>query len=231
MNKRLFLILFAAVGMALTGIALFLPQIVSQAVAKGMQGVLHSSQVTANVEKSPSFLMLDGQFDTVKLTAKDAKPDKIVFSDMQADLSGVKVDMVTLVSTRRVVLREVKEASLVAAVNQEELARYLNQTVKGVKNAKVTIQAGKVQVAGTFSIAQIAQMTVTLEGKVVAEGQKIKMVTEKILLNNSRVGNLGGALLADIQLVDVKSLPFGVTVRDIVADQGKITIFADNKQL
>jgi hypothetical protein len=64
---------------------------------------------------------------------------------------------------------------------------------------------------------------------VVADGQKIKMVTEKILLNNSQVGSLGGSLMSDIQLVDVKSLPFGVAVRDIVADQGKITIFADNK--
>lgn len=231
MNKRLLLILVAAVGIALAGVALFLPQIVSQAVAKGMQGVLHSSQVTATVEKSPSLLMLDGQFDKVILTAKDAKPDKISFVDMQADLREVKVDMANLVSTRRVVLQSVKEASLVAAVNQEELARYLNQSVKGVKNAKVTIQAGKVQVAGTFGIGQIAQMTVTLEGRVVSDGQKIKMVTEKILLNNSRVGNLGGSLLADIQLVDVKSLPFGVAVREIVADQGKITIFADNKQL
>ncbi|KYZ76513.1 hypothetical protein AXX12_08760 [Anaerosporomusa subterranea] len=231
MSKRLFLILFAAVGIVLAGLALFLPQIVSQAVAQGMRGVLHSNQVTAQVEKSPSFLLLDGQFDRVRLTAKDAKPDKISFSDMQADLSGVKVDMAELVSSRRVVLREVKEASLTASVAQDEMARYLNQTVKGVKNAKVTVQAGKVQVAGTFGIGQIAQMTVTLEGRVVADGQKIKMVTEKILLNNSQVGSLGGSLLSDIQLVDVKSLPFGVTVRDIVADQGKITIFADNKKL
>jgi lipopolysaccharide assembly outer membrane protein LptD (OstA) len=138
--------------------------------------------------------------------------------------------MAELVSSRRVILREVQEASLTAAVSQDELARYLNQSVKGVKNAKVTIQSGKVQVAGTFGIGQIAQMTVTLEGRVVAEGQKIKMVAERILLNNSQVGSIGGSLFSDIQLVDVKSLPFGVTVRDIVADQGKITIFADNKK-
>jgi hypothetical protein len=229
MNKRLFLTLVAAVVIVLAGLALFLPQIVSQAVAQGMRGVLHSSQVTAQVEKSPSFLLLNGQFDKVRLTAKDAKPDKLSFSDMQADLSGVKLDMAELVSSRRVVLREVKEASLTASVAQDELARYLNQSVKGVKNAKVTVLAGKVQVAGTFGIGQIAQMTVTLEGRVVADGQKIKMVTEKILLNNSQVGSLGGSLMSDIQLVDVKSLPFGVAVRDIVADQGKITIFADNK--
>lgn len=231
MNKRLFITLVAAVVIVLAGLTLFLPQIVSQAVAQGMRGVLHSNQVTAQVEKSPSFLLLDGQFDKIRLSAKDARPDKLSFSDMQADLSGVKLDMAELVSSRRVVLREVKEASLTAAVAQDELARYLNQTVKGVKNAKVTVQAGKVQVAGTFGIGQIAQMTVTLEGRVVIDGQKIKMVTERILLNNAQVGSLGGSLLSDIQLVDVKSLPFGVTVREIVADQGKLTIFADNKKL
>lgn len=230
MSKRLVTTLFAAVAVVLAGLALFLPTIISQAVAQGMQGVLKSNQVTAKVEKSPSFLMLGGQFDTVALTAKEAKPDKIAFSEMRANLSGVKVDMNELVASRRVVLKEVKEASLTASVSQDELARYLNQSVKGVKNAKVTIQGGKVQVGGTFGLGQIAQMTVTLEGKVVTDGQKIKMVTEKILLNNSRVGSLGGSLLADIQLVDVKSLPFGVAVRDIVADQGRITIYADNKK-
>lgn len=229
MSKRMVLMLFAAVAVTLAGLALFLPQIVSQAVAQGMQKVLNSSQVTAQVEKSPSFLMLDGQFDKVLLTAKDAKPDKIVFSEMQADLTGVKVDMAELVSSRKIMLREVKEAVLTASVAQDELARYLNQSVKGVKNAKVQIQNGKVQVGGTFGLGQLAQMSVTIEGRVVADGQKIKMVTEKILLNNAQVGSLGGSLLADIQLVDVKSLPFGVVVRKVTADQGKITILADNK--
>ena len=230
MSKRLILIVVAAVGITLAGLALFLPQIVSQAIAQGMRGLLHSNQVTAQVEKSPAFLLLGGQFDKVRLTARDAKPDKIVFSEMQADLSGVRVDMTELVSSRRVVLQEVQAASLSASVSQEELGRYLNQTIKGVSNAKVTIQNSKVQVAGTFSIGQIAKMTVTLEGRVVVDGQKIKMVTERILLNNSPVGSLGGSLLADIQLVDVKSLPFGVTLRSVVADQGKITVYADNKQ-
>lgn len=230
MNKRLFLLLCAAAAIVFAGITLLLPQLVSLAVARGMQGALHSNQVTAQVQKNPSFLMLDGQFDSVRLTAKDAKPDKLTFSDMQADLSGVKVDMVELAASRRVVLREVKEASLTASVTQEELERYVNQSVKGIKNAKVTIQGGKVQVGGTFGLGQIAQMTITLEGRVVADQQKIKLVTEKILLNNSRVGSVGGSLLADIQLVDVRTLPFGVTVREIAADQGNLTIYADNKK-
>ena len=229
MSKRLFLILFAVAGLAVAGVVLFLPHIVSQVVAQGMQKVLNSNQVSAKVEKSPSFLMLDGQFDKVVLTAKDAKPDKLAFSAMQAELIGVKVDMAALVSSRKVILQEVKQAGLTASVAQDELARYLNQSVKGVKNAKVQIQNGKVQVGGTFGLGQFAQMTVTLEGKVTSDGQKIKLVTEKIFLNNSQVGSLGGSLLADIQLVDVKSLPFGVVVRNITADQGKITIYADNK--
>lgn len=230
MSKRLFLILFAVAGLTLATVVLFLPHIVSQAVAQGMQKVLHSSQVTAKVEKSPSFLMLDGQFDKVMLTAKDAKPDKLAFNAMQAELTGVKIDMAELVSSRKVVLREVKQAGLTASVAQEELARYLNQTVKGVKNAKVLIQNGKVQVGGTFGLGQLAQMTVTLEGRVASDGQKIKLITEKLFLNNSQVGSLGGSLLTDIQLVDVKSLPFGVVVRNITAEEGKLTIYADNKQ-
>ncbi|MDU4959281.1 MAG: DUF2993 domain-containing protein [Sporomusaceae bacterium] len=228
MHKRLLVTAVAAIAVALAGLALFLPQLVSQAVAQGMQKVLHSSQVTASVEKSPSFLLLSGQFDTVRLTAKDAKPDKLLFSDMRADLSGVRLDMGQLLSARRVVLQEVKTATLTASIDQEELGRYLNQSVKGVKNAAVTVKEGKVQVAGTFGLGQIAQMTVTLEGRVVTDGQKIKLVTEKILLNNSQVGSLGGSLLSDIPLVDVKALPFGVKVREIAADQGRLTIIADN---
>ena len=230
MGKRQLMILVALAGIVLAGLAIFLPQIVSQAVAQGMRGVLHSQQVTAKVEKSPSFLLLDGQFDRIHLAAKDAKPDKLLFSEMQAELGGVKIDMPVLISSGRVVLTAVEAASLTASVTQEELGRYLNQTVKGVKDAKVTVQGGRVQVAGTLGIGKIAQMTVTLDGRVVIDGQKLKLVTEKILLNNSQVGSIGGSLLADIQLVDVKSLPFGVSLRNVIADQGKITVFADNQQ-
>lgn len=229
MHKRLVLTVAAAVAVLLAGLAWLLPLLVSQVVAQGMENILHSGQVTASVEKTPSFLLLNGQFDKVRLTAKNARPDKLLFSDMQAELSGVKLDMAQLLSSRRVVLQEVKEATLTAAIAEDELGRYLNQSVKGVKNAKVTVQAGKVQVAGTFGIGQIAQMTVTVEGRVVADGQKIKLATEKILFNNSQVGSLGGSLLSDIQLADLKSLPFGVKVRHIAAEQGKITVIADNK--
>ncbi len=206
-----------------------LPMILSDIVAKGMRGLVGSEQVTATLTKRPAFLMLGGKFDTITVSARQAKADKLVFDDMSITLKDAQLDMGALITRRLVAFQSVGDVEIRGTVTQDELARYLNQTVKGIKNAVVDIQSDKIKASSSFSLGGFANVAVSLEGKIVGDGQKIKFVTDQFLLNNRMTGNLGGALLTEISLVDLNKFPFHVNVRDIVMESGKVILYLDNR--
>jgi hypothetical protein len=229
MVKRLSIVVIIILAV-FTASEFLLPRMVGSLVARGMSQAVGSEQVTARVEKTPALLVFGGQFDSVAIRAVDARIDnKIVFAELDTVLQDVALDMGALMNRRAVVIKSVRDIDLTAVITQEELGRYLNQAVKGVKNAVVTVSGGKVQVKGNFVVGGIASVAVGLDGKIVGDGQRIKFVTERFLLNNNMVGNIGGTVLTEIPLVDLKKLPFGVGVRTITMEDGRVTIFADNR--
>ncbi len=226
--KRMKIIVIAIVALIAAG-ELFMPWLVGSLIARGMSGATGSDRVTAQVAKRPALLMFDGRFDSVRIHAYDSKVDKIVFAELDATLKDVAIDMPVLITQRKVAVKGVRDIDLTAVITQEELSRFLNQSVKGVKNAKVVIESGKVNVTAGFLLGQIASIAITLEGKVVGDGHRIKFVTDRFLLNNTAVGNIGGSVLTEIPLVDLRKLPFGVKAKSVVMDAGRITIVADNR--
>ena len=229
MRKRLLLISVGLLLIVALVAEVMLPQVASDAVAQGMKELTSSAQVQAQVLKRPALGMIAGSFDKITVDATDAKVDKIAFSQFRATLTEVQLDRERLYFRRVVVLEQVKDVDVMAVITQEEVTRYINQNVKGVKNATVIMDKGKMQVTSSFAFGGLATVAITLEGRIVGDGQKIKFVTDRFLLNNAVAGNIGGALLAEIPLVDLKKVPFGVTVRDIALEQGKLTLYADNK--
>lgn len=217
------------IGILLVASQLLLPVAIADIVAQGMVSLTGSENVKAEVAKRPALLMLAGKFDNITLDAKNAKTDKLTFSELHAVLKDVQIDMNTLLSRRLVAIQSVGDIDLKVVFSQEELARYLNQSVKGIKNATVTITPEKIQASSHFAIGGFANVAITLEGKIVGDGQKIKFVTERFLLNNNLVGNVGGAMLTEIPLFDLTKLPFNVHVRNIVLEQGRVVIYTDNR--
>ncbi|HMM19520.1 MAG TPA: DUF2993 domain-containing protein [Selenomonadales bacterium] len=228
MVKRLSIIVVILLAL-FAGEELLLPRFVSTLIAHGMTQAAGTDQIEAQVSKRPAFLMLGGRFDSVRILARDAKVDKIAFSELDTALTNVELDMNALMTRKAVAIKSVGDIDLTAVITQDELTRYLNQSVKGIRNVEVAINDGKVQVSGKLTLSSIASLAVTLDGKIVGDGQKIKFVTERFLLNNASVGNFGGTLLTEIPLVDMKKLPFGTEVRSITSENGKITIYADNR--
>lgn len=206
-----------------------LPTVLSDIVTKGMMSVAGSDRVTTHLTKRPAILMLSGNFDEVKVTAEQAKIDKFTFSAMSITLKNAQLDMGKLITRRLVDFQSVGDVDIEATVTQEELAQYLNQTVKGVKNAVVEIDSGKVIASSNFSLGGFANIAISLEGKIVGDGQKIKFVTDQILLNNRMTGNLGGSLLTEIPLVDLNKMPFHVNVHNIMMENGKVIVYLDNR--
>ncbi len=226
--KRLSIIVLIILALAVAG-ELAMPWFVGSLIARGMGGATFTDKVTADVAKRPALLMLDGRFDAIRLRAQDARVDKITFAQLDATLQDVALDMPVLLSERRVAVKNVRDIDLTAVITQEELSRYINQSVKGIKNAQVAIGSGGVKVSANFLLGQIASLAIALDGKIVGDGYRIKFVTDRFLLNNTAVGNIGGTVLTEIPLVDLRKLPFGVKARQVIMDNGRITITADNK--
>lgn len=225
MGKRL---IFILVVLLLVGSELLLPTIMSTVVNQGMMNLTGSDHVSATLKKKPALLMLDGQFDGITIQADHAKIDKIVFSQMNIALTNAKLDISKLLRSQVVALESVDDIAITAVVDQEDLAQYLNQAVKGVKNATVVMTPDKIKASSTFALGGFVNVAVSLEGRIVGDGQKIKFVTDHFFINNSLAGNIGGSLLTEIPLVDLNKLPFNVTVRDIVMENGKVSIYLDN---
>ncbi|MPM92145.1 hypothetical protein SDC9_139280 [bioreactor metagenome] len=208
---------------------IILPAIISEIVAQGMVSQTGSDDVSVKVERWPALLMLGGSFDQIRMSAANAKTDKITFSELTATLDDVQLDMNTLLSKRQITMKSVGNVEVAATISEAELARYINQTVKGVKNAVVKITPDKVQATSTLSFGGFATVTVTIDGKIAVDSQRIKFVTERFMLNNSPVGSIGGMALTEIPLVEHKKLPFNVSVREIATENGRIVIHADNR--
>lgn len=218
--------------MVLAAVEVVLPKVVSDAVGQGLKELTGSKQVTARVDKTPAILMLDGSFDRVTADVSEVKTEKIIFRNMHVNLTDVKVDLKTLLTSRKLVLEEVKAVELTAIIGQEELATFLNNSVKGVKNAVVNITPGKIEVSSALTVGGFARVDVRLEGRIASnrENRQITFVTERFWLNNTPVGNIGGSLLTEVPLVDLKKLPFNVNVRDVAMEQGQVIIYTDNKE-
>lgn len=206
----------------------FLPGLVSRYAVQSLKELTNSDNVTVEVHKTPAVLMLTGQFDQVTVDAEQAKIDKITLSSMQAVLKDVQLDMNALLTQKKFVLKSVRDLTVTGTVPQAELARFLDANVKGSHNAEVLITPDKVTVSTNLSLGAIAKVVVTLEGKIVSDGQKLKFVTDRFLLNHVLVGNIGGTMLTEIPLLDLKKLPFGTTIQDIVLENGQIVIIAGN---
>lgn len=228
MTRRL-VIGLGIVCLLLAASQLLLPPVVGGIVAQGMVSLAGTENVAVEVETRPAVSMLGGKFDKITLAAQQAKTGNLVFSELNAVLQDVQLDMQTLLSRRLVAIKSVGEVELSAAFDEAELARFLNQTVKGIKNATVTITPEKVQASSNFAFGGFAHVAVTLEGQIVGDGQKIKFVTDRFLLNNNLVGNIGGAVLTEIPLVDLGRLPFNVRAREVVLEPGRVVIYTDNR--
>ena len=228
MDKRLIYVI-VLVLMLLVGTELFLPMVMSSAVNQGLMSLTGSDHVDAKLTKSPALLMLGGKFDTLHIKAEHAKIDKIVFSEMSIALTNAQLDMGKLFSQRVVDLQSVEDVDIIAVVGQDDLAQYLNQAVKGIKNAVVVITSDKVKASSNFALGGIVNVAVSLEGRIVSDGQKVKFVTDQFSVNNMITGNIGGTLLTEIPIIDVNKLPFHVNVRDIVMGNGKVTLYLDNR--
>jgi len=231
MLKRLNLILLI-IGVLVIGAEFFLPKTLTNIVTQGLSSAVSSRELSAKLTKSPAVLMLAGRFSSIVMDAKDAKIDKILIHDIHVSMKDIELDMSKLFLEKKIALKKAGDIKLTAVINQGDLANYLNTSVKGVNNASVTITPEKTVVGSQWTIGGLAKIDVRLEGKIISEKEKIKFIPDQFLINSSSVNTsslFGGTLMSEIVVLDSSKLPFGVAVRDVIMQNGKVIINADNK--
>ncbi len=207
---------------------ILLPLAISEVIGVAMTKLTSADKVEARADKSPAIMMLAGNFDTISVKAFGAKTDKVVFDEFDINLSNIDVDMGSLIQNRTLTMKSVEDVTVKAVISEAELARTINQTVKGTKNAEVSITPEKVTATSMLSMGGLVNAKVILEGKFVSTDNAIIFHTEHFQVNNSIMGKFGGALLTDITLVDLKKLPFDVTVKNITLEQGRAVVYAES---
>lgn len=207
---------------------LLLPSALSEIVAGAVMPLLNTEKVEARVEKFPAVWMIDGQFDRITVKARDAQADKVMFDELELDLDHVRIDIGNLVRQRKLTMQSAENITLRGVIAERELASMINKTVKGAKNAAVRITPGKIEVKSDFSLGGVLRATVALEGKIIALDDQIVFKTEQFAIDNSMLGKFGGAVFTDLVLLDLKKLPFDVSVKDVVLEDGRTVIYANN---
>lgn len=228
MLKR-FGFVFVVLALILFFSQFLLPIAIADILGDAMATATRAEKTDAQVEKMPALLMLAGNFDHVRVHAEAAKTDKITFDRFDVEMKQVKIDMYALVRTRKLEEVSAQSVKVEAVVSENELAHAINKSVKGAKDAKVSITPEKVTAEGVVSIGGVINAKVRLEGKIVSQDGKILLQTENFQINHGVVGKLGGKMMTDLVLVDLVELPFHVTVKNITLEQGRAVIHADNR--
>lgn len=204
------------------------PAAISDVATGAIKTLANAEKVEVEVKKFPAVLMLGGQFDEINVKAAGVLTDRIVFDAIDLYVKQADLDMATLVRTRTLAMHSVGDIVVKGVLSEAQLASTINKTVKGAKNAEVKISPDKVKVKSTISIGGMINAAIALEGKFIVSNDKIVFTTEHFNIDNGILGKFGGSIFTDLVLVDLKQLPFDVTVKDIVLEEGRAVIYANN---
>lgn len=229
-NKRLMglglILLVVLLGLVIIEIGL--PIYATEHLRESLKSSIEAEQINAKVTGKPALRMLSGSFDTVSAEATNVKLDKFKLTRLEATLTDIELNKNSLYTEHKVVLEKVKDVNIIAIITQNDLANYINTSVKGAKNTSVTIESGKVNITTNLALGSFGPIVIGVEGQVVTDGQKVKFVTQKAQLNNSFFADLSGLAITEIPLFDAKKLPFSTRIKEISQTNGIVTIKADN---
>lgn len=215
--------------MAAVAAQLLLPAAVSDFAGDAVAELTHARAAKTRIEAFPAARMLLGRFDRIWAEAQGAQIDRLAFDTLELDMTDAQLDVRKLLLERKFALQSADEVTLRAAVSEAALASLINRSVKGVKNAEVRISPEKVSVKAKVAFGNLLQAAVRVEGTLrVLDGQ-IAFVTEEVALDHKGLGNFGASVFTDLALTKLDALPFGVTVKDIVLEEGRAVLYANNR--
>lgn len=227
--RKLLIGLILVVVIALAGATYILPTYISNQISGRIERSLQTDSVSANIETSPSFMMLFGQVDNIDIEATNIKLDKVNLNKLSLKGENIEISVQDLLLARRLVINSADNLTITGLIDENNLAQLLAKEVDKISDIAVKITPDNVEATGKISFLG-QEATINVKGIIVVEGKNLLFRITDANTENRLFGKIGISFTKDIFLVSTDKLPLeGAKFTRVEQQNGQVLISISNK--
>ena len=223
--RKLLIGLILVVVIALAGATYILPTYISNQISGRIERSLQTDSVSANIETSPSFMMLFGQVDNIDIEATNIKLDKVNLNKLSLKGENIEISVQDLLLARRLVINSADNLTITGLIDENNLAQLLAKEVDKISDIAVKITPDNVEATGKISFLG-QEATINVKGIIVVEGKNLLFRITDANTENRLFGKIGISFTKDIFLVSTDKLPLEGAKFTRVEQNGQVLIEA-----
>lgn len=224
--RKLLIGLILVVVIALAGATYILPTYISNQISGRIERSLQTDSVSANIETSPSFMMLFGQVDNIDVEATNIKLDKVNLNELSLKGENIEISVQDLLLARRLVINSADNLTITGLIDENNLAQLLAKEVDKISDIAVKITPDNVEATGKISFLG-QEATINVKGIIVVEGKNLLFRITDANTENRLFGKIGISFTKDIFLVSTDKLPLeGAKFTRVEQQNGQVLIEA-----
>jgi len=224
--RKLLIGLILVVVIALAGATYILPTYISNQISGRIERSLQTDSVSANIETSPSFMMLFGQVDNIDIEATNIKLDKVNLNELSLKGENIEISVQDLLLARRLVINSADNLTITGLIDENNLAQLLAKEVDKISDIAVKITPDNVEATGKISFLG-QEATINVKGIIVVEGKNLIFRITDANTENRLFGKIGISFTKDIFLVSTDKLPLeGAKFTRVEQQNGQVLIEA-----
>jgi len=224
--RKLLIGLILVVVIALAGVTYILPTYISNQISGRIERSLQTDSVSANIETSPSFMMLFGQVDNIDIEATNIKLDKVNLNELSLKGENIEISVQDLLLARRLVINSADNLTITGLIDENNLAQLLAKEVDKISDIAVKITPDNVEATGKISFLG-QEATINVKGIIVVEGKNLLFRITDANTENRLFGKIGISFTKDIFLVSTDKLPLeGAKFTRVEQQNGQVLIEA-----
>lgn len=224
--RKLLIGLILVVVIALAGATYILPTYISNQISGRIERSLQTDSVSANIETSPSFMMLFGQVDNIDIEATNIKLDKVNLNELSLKGENIEISVQDLLLARRLVINSADNLTITGLIDENNLAQLLAKEVDKISDITVKITPDNVEATGKISFLG-QEATINVKGIIVVEGKNLLFRITDANTENRLFGKIGISFTKDIFLVSTDKLPLeGAKFTRVEQQNGQVLIEA-----
>ena len=224
--RKLLIGLILVVVIALAGATYILPTYISNQISGRIERSLQTDSVSANIETSPSFMMLFGQVDNIDIEATNIKLDKVNLNKLSLKGENIEISVQDLLLARTLVINSADNLTITGLIDENNLAQLLAKEVDKISDIAVKITPDNVEATGKISFLG-QEATINVKGIIVVEGKNLLFRITDANTENRLFGKIGISFTKDIFLVSTDKLPLeGAKFTRVEQQNGQVLIEA-----
>lgn len=224
--RKLLIGLILVVVIALAGATYILPTYISNQISGRIERSLQTDSVSANIETSPSFMMLFGQVDNIDIEATNIKLDKVNLNKLSLKGENIEISVQDLLLARRLVINSADNLTITGLIDENNLAQLLAKEVDKISDIAVKITPDNVEATGKISFLG-QEATINVKGIIVVEGKNLLFRITDANTENRLFGKIGISFTKDIFLISTDKLPLeGAKFTRVEQQNGQVLIEA-----